>query len=63
VNTGQSIYGVMVPGEAPNVPVFVEFLGNETETINGRLCRFEGEQWTASTEIKMKWPKSGVLLP
>ena len=63
VNTGQSIYGVMVPGEAQSAPVFMEFLRNETETISGLLCRFEDDQWTASTAIKMKWPKTGVLLP
>ena len=63
VNTGQSIYGVMVPGEAQSAPVFMEFLHNQTETISGVLCRLEDDQWTPSAAIKMKWPKTGVFLP
>lgn len=63
VNTGQSIYAVIVPGEARHVSVFLDFLANGTETINGRLCRFDGEQWAVTTPIKLQWPKTGIFLP
>ena len=52
-----------VAGDAESLPVFMTFLRNETETISGLLCRYEDSQWTASTAIKMKWPKTGMLLP
>lgn len=66
IKISKMMHAVMVPvlDKTENVVKFLNFLKDDTETLNVSICQIDSDRWTTSKEIiQMFWPKSGTLYP
>jgi hypothetical protein len=45
------------------VATFMSFLQNQNELVEGKIYRFEQDQWQIDEDFKLNWPKTGILCP
>lgn len=64
VRTNTIVHSVLMPSfeDADSVPIYIDFLNNDNETLMGRYCIFDPieRHWRAAKDVMpLTWPKKG----